>query len=152
MIWIGVDCGVKGALAFLMEEGITFWDMPVRKATRGHEFEPFELVELLKAQAEPRFVMLEQVSIRPNESGPSGLKIGKGFGILQGILAALALPHEVVTPQAWKKHYSLTGQDKKASRARAQELFPEIADELRRRRPDFSEALLLAAYARHRHR
>lgn len=153
MIAIGIDAGVHGALAAIERDGVgvTLHDVPTRKGKRGLEYVEAEMVALL-LRFEPldAYVVLEEAQIRPGESGPSALKIGKGWGIWRGILAALKMPYETVHPAVWKKQFSLVGCDKKASRARAQELFPRAAADLAKKRPDFSEALLLAEYGRRR--
>lgn len=151
MIYLGIDPGVAGALAVIDGDNIRLFDVPTRKATKGTEYNAGEMADLIHGEASPdSFVMLETVSIRPGESGTSALKIGKGAGLWEGVIAGARVPYEMVPAATWKREFRLLGCDKKASRARAQELFPQIRAELGKKRPDFSEALLLAEYARRR--
>jgi crossover junction endodeoxyribonuclease RuvC len=162
VIWIGIDPGLQGAVCRIIEKNdgailcLDWYDTPTRKAARGHEFADGEMALLLRRLVPPRslpdqcFATIEQVSIRPGESGTSALKIGKGWGVWKGLLAGLGIPHEVVLPTIWKNHFGLGGCDKKASRARAIELFPSKTEELAKRRCDVSEAILLCEYGRRR--
>lgn len=149
--FLGIDPGLSGAVAVLCGEEVFLHDTPTRKGTRGHVYLAGDMADLLLPYSCGAFAVLEEVSLRPGESGRNGLKIGVGRGLWEGILAGARIAYEVVTPQAWKSEFRLIGApDKAASRARAQELFPDIRAELGRRRPDFSEALLMALYAKRR--
>ena len=53
---------------------------------------------------------------------------GRGLGLREGILAALAIPHVAVTPQAWKRSILAgTARDKPAAIAFAQGFFPDVS-------------------------
>ena len=74
--------------------------------------------------------------------------VDRGYGVWLGIVAALSVPVEFVTPQCWKKYYNL-GPDKEASRAAALQLFPSQANELKlKKHHGRAEALLLAEFLR----
>lgn len=159
--FLGIDPGVSGALAVIHPEGVRLFDVPTRKGTRGEQFLAGEMADLLRPFADnSAYVEIEQAAPsyrRPDqgEKGSSGnmnaaMKIGYGVGLWEGILVALSIPYEFTPAATWKRVFRLTGQDKKASRARAQELFPELRTELGKKRPDFSEALLIAEYGRRR--
>lgn len=151
VVYIGIDPGLSGAVAVIDGDTVTLLDVPTRKAARGEEWMDGEMADLLRPYTGRAFVTLEVASIRMGESGRNGFKIGRGWGLWKGILSALSLAHETVTPQAWKKALGVpVGSDKKISRQKAQELFPAIRDVLAKRRPDFSEALLLAEWGRRR--
>jgi crossover junction endodeoxyribonuclease RuvC len=69
------------------------------------------------------------------------------FGIWQGIVAALGIPLELVTPQTWKKHFGLIGEEKDVSRIKAMQLFPEVGKDLKLKKNNSrAEALLMAQY------
>lgn len=161
-VFIGIDPGVSGAVAVLTSETVTLFDVPTRKGTKGELYMAGEMADILRPYAGQAFAILEQASPsfqRPGQgdgSKPSSgnmnaaMKIGVGVGLWEGILAALGIPYEMALPITWKRSFRLSGADKKASRARAQELFPVVRAELAKRRPDFAEALLLAEYGRRR--
>jgi crossover junction endodeoxyribonuclease RuvC len=67
-----------------------------------------------------------------------------------GILAALNIPHELITPQSWKKSM-MNGQpkEKDASRLVVMRLFPEVSDRLQlKKHHGRADALLIAEFLR----
>ena len=162
MIYIGIDPGVSGAVAVIDGETVTLYDVPTRKGTRGEVYLAGKMADILRPYGKQSFAMLEEVSaprgrIDQGElarvgvgSQRTAVKIGYGLGLWEMACAALYISYELTRPQAWKKEFRLTEGDKKASRARACELFPTYRDTLAKKRPDFSEALLLAEYGRRR--
>ena len=91
-------------------------------------------------------VVIEKQSARPGQGVSSTYKIGYGYGVLIGVLAALKFPVVEVAPATWKRATGLTGKDKEASRALARSLWPDC--ELLSRKGDHgrAEALLIARY------
>jgi hypothetical protein len=79
-------------------------------------------------------------------SGRGALKIGVTWGTIRGVLVALGIAVEYVRPQLWKPRVGVHGSDKAESKARACELYPQIAADLTKRRADFAESLLIATY------
>ena len=76
---------------------------------------------------------------------------GMNFGWIQGVLDALNIPYELVSPQKWKKEFGLTS-DKSESIRTAQRLFPGVSlktgEKSRVESDGMAEALLIAEYAR----
>jgi crossover junction endodeoxyribonuclease RuvC len=122
-----------------------------RKARR--EYNLPAMVQCLTANQEATtMVFLESVHAMPGQGVRSMFSMGKGFGIWLGILAALGLRYELVTPQAWKREMMAgMGREKDASRLRALQLFPQLGPELARTRDHGrADALLIAEYGRQR--
>ena len=76
--------------------------------------------------------IIEAVSAAPMAGRVQGttsmFSFGRGLGLWEGILAALAIPHLLVTPQVWKRAVLAgTSKDKPASIAFAQGLFPGVS-------------------------
>lgn len=94
--------------------------------------------------------MIEQVHAMPKQGVTSTFKFGTSFGTAIGILAALKVPMDRVTPQTWKKSFALNGKPKDASRLKACELWPERAAETfkLKKSVDAAEAALIAEHAR----
>ena len=86
----------------------------------------------------------------PKQGVSSSFCFGEGKGMWEGILAALNIPVELVSPQRWKKEIMADqGKDKSAARFKAMALFPSLADQLKLVKHDGrAEALLLAEYGR----
>lgn len=94
---------------------------------------------------------LEHVHAMPKQGVTSTFNFGLNFGFIQGVLKAYLIPYELVTPQKWKKEFSVTA-DKNTSIQVAKRLFPDTnlkATERSRKDHDgMAEALLLAEYGR----
>jgi len=159
---IGIDPGALGGLAVLDldEHGVAFaaelHRTPrvevLRNRKRRLDYDPPAMRELLARALDGApvpyhaiAVGLEAQGARPGQGVASSYRTGVGFGLWLGLLVSARVAYHIVTPQAWKSHAGLLGQEKRASRLRAQERFPFVgaiapADE------GPSEALLLAAY------
>lgn len=145
MIYIGIDPGQKGAMAFIGDAGITV--IP---------FDEGRYLGHLKALAYPPCAakaVVEHVNAMPGQGVTSMFNFGKGFGWLLGVLDAYGIPYELVRPQKWKKEYSVTG-DKNSSIAVCKRLFPEVSllptTRCKKDSDGMAEALLMAEYARRR--
>ena len=148
--WIGVDPGQTGGLAYVKHDGalLEVWPMP---AIDGE----------VDAVALARFfenwtvggggvrVAIEQVHSMPGQGVSSTFKFGKNFGIVIGVVQCLGLPMHRITPQNWKKQHALTGKGKDASRHKATELWPHMADQWKfKYQNGLTDAALIAETAR----
>ena len=67
----------------------------------------------------------ELVDSMPKNGVASMFTFGQGLGKIEGVLAALAIPYEWVSPQKWQGTLRCqTGGDKNLSKRKALELFP----------------------------
>lgn len=95
---------------------------------------------------------VEWVASRPGQGIAGAFSFGKSAGYIEGVLSACDIGYQLVSPQKWKKEFSLIRKDKSASIAVCKKLFPKVS--LRRTakcRTDsdgMAEALLMAEYAR----
>jgi crossover junction endodeoxyribonuclease RuvC len=116
---LGIDPGKSGGFALVTDTGAVVY------AFDKHT--PTDIVQILKLVA-PNIKMayLEQVSAMPKQGVCSVFTFGQNYGWWQGVLTALGIRIERVTPQKWQAYMKCrTGGDKNVSKARAQELFPE---------------------------
>ena len=136
----GIDPGAKGAIAFLYFNFAEVHDMPML----GKEVNGTEVANLF-VEFKPDHIFLEQV----NSFGmgrTSAYNFGQGVGVLKGVFQALKIPYTLVTPQKWKKSYGLS-KEKDHSRLLATRLYPQLANQFKRKMDDGrSEALLIARY------
>ena len=148
---LGIDPGLSGALAFLGDGEAVLYDMPVQnKGKGGHEIDMPALVALLRDLA-PGIVVIERQQTRTRDGKVQAFTTGLGFGALRMACVALGLPHELPTPQAWKKAM-LAGETpdenpKVTSLRVARRLFP-LADLGPKKDAGRAEALLIAEYGR----
>ena len=155
---LGIDPGLDGAVALLTESRAQVWDSPVLnvgpggKVRREHDVAGMVrlLTHALSSVAGPVHVAIESVHAMPGQGVRSMFSMGKGMGVWLGILAALSLSYNLVTPQRWKKAMlDGMGKEKDAARFRALQLFPALSDQLARKKDHGrAEALLLAEYLR----
>ncbi|NNM75038.1 hypothetical protein [Enterovirga aerilata] len=148
IILVAFDPGLTGAFAFYNPDApdrVTVHDMPVV----DKQVDPAAIARRLK-EAGPSIAVVERVASRPGQGVASMFKFGCGYGMVQGVVAALQIPVVLVTPQAWKKYHRIAGSGpdaKEAARALAIKLWPASAAFERKKDAGRAEAALLARYA-----
>ena len=139
---LGIDPGLKGALVFIDGASVTIFDTPVVSG----DYNIVAMARIIRESA-PDFAFIERVHSMPGQGVSSSFKFGVGYGIWKGILGALGVSTIYVTPQEWKRKFSLISKPKDESRLRAIEIFPELEPELRLKKDcDRADALLIAYY------
>jgi crossover junction endodeoxyribonuclease RuvC len=156
----GIDPGLSGGLALVGKDGLIVEPMPCYDAKKGKTSKRYldlpKLAEWFKAhQGEIRIVFIEQPGYRPGQAVQSGATVGRNFGVIEGMLAALEIPYQIVTPQSWMKqmHAGLPTMDTKArSVIAASRLFPGVdfraSERSRNPHEGMVEACLIAEYGR----
>ena len=154
MIIIGIDPGLTGALCAIGDKGlIDMQDMPIMPRSAGgtvkQQVNAAGLQALLREWVKDHdknefLVFFERVNAMPKQGSASTFSLGHTAGIIEGVVCAYGLAHEVITPQSWKKHFKLSS-DKDAARALAQRYYPE-ASLARKKDHNRSEALLIGRY------
>jgi crossover junction endodeoxyribonuclease RuvC len=156
MIYIGIDPGLSGAVAVIHPNNdISIYDTPTftiksgSKSKRKYNIAIMTQI-LVSHYSKETKIALELVHAMPGQGVTSMFTMGEGYGMWQGIIASLYLPLTFVTPQLWKKTLmDGMGKDKDASRMRAIQLFPQVADQLKLKKHDGrADALLIAEYLR----
>lgn len=151
MNWIGIDPGLDGALAVMSEGAITLIDTPTVSNGKKRDMDAYAIARLLRALTceQDAMAVIEAVHSMPGQGVSSTFSFGKGFGMWLGLLAALNVPHQAVAPQTWKKVMLADApKEKDASRVKAMQLYPQIADQLTRKKDHGrADALLMAAWA-----
>lgn len=144
MIWIGCDPGKSGAYAWIWDGNAT-----------AHPWDDTYFIQdmrILEATGEPLMACVEKVGSRPGEGVVGAFSFGKSAGFIEGVLRALEIPYQLVSPPKWKKEFSLIGKDKQASIETCHRLFPELdlrkTERCRTDHDGLAEASLIAEYAR----
>ncbi len=152
---LGIDPGLKGAIAQYDGYALKVLEMPIKKSTsRGHEIDWSKLhcQWIYDFRYPTDQIFLEQVSSRPGEGVSSAFKFGTVYGGLQAMAASMSIDVTKVTPRTWKKYFGL-GPDKKDAVAHAVSLFPEYEELFYGPRgglrDGIAEAALIAFYGRH---
>src|SRR6266850_202787 len=134
--FFGVDVGLTGAIALLNErELIEVADLPtmpvgqgtgrVKNQINAAGFSVLLLELLKKREVEDRetIVFIEKVGAMPDQGIAGAFSLGDSVGSVRGVVTALGLPIQWVTPQSWKKHYKLP-KEKDVARSVAINLYP----------------------------
>lgn len=142
-----IDVGLTGGWAAVEKDRVTgCGDMPVAGEGAGKRVSGVILADLMVA-CHATLVVVEQSWPRPENGSRSAFSMGTSYGTVLGVAAALGIPVETVAPQTWKRSFRLIGTDKEASRGKALELCPHLADSLRRRKDHGrAEAVLIGLY------
>lgn len=146
---IGIDPGLSGALAILDADGTfeSVHDLPIIRDAKLAWVDGNELQSIILGALGGRTAcaVIERVSSMPAQGIASSFQFGVGFGSILGVIQALHIRIELVTPAVWKRSYGLS-TDKHASLHKARLLFPTA--ELHLAKHDGrAEALLIAQYA-----
>jgi len=160
VILLGIDPGLTGAMAAITPDrrytGV--FDMPViakgKGATVQRHIDAAGLASLIKqariaaGSVDVWMAAVEQVAARPGQGVSGVFSLGDSFGAIRATLAVKGIATEFVSPSTWKRAYGLDA-DKERARAKAIELFPDMADALARKKDHGrAEALLIAEFLR----
>jgi hypothetical protein len=140
---IGIDPGCAGGIAEVDELGLPsrFWKMPETDADLWAI-----MLALVRTETWPikAFAMIELVRSSPQMGVVSAFTFGRGVGRLRMALTAAGIGFEEVSPAKWQREIGcLSKGDKNVTKAKAQELFPNI-----KITHAIADALLIAEYAR----
>ena len=147
MIYIGVDPGKSGGYAVIDGNNVRIysWDDALFISDmRGAKC----LADMDKRKI---IAAVEKVGARPGQGVTSMFNFGKSAGYIEGVLTALGIPYQLITPKRWKSEFSLNGS-KDNSIEVCKRLFPDVSlrrtDRCRKDDDGMAEALLMAEYAR----
>ena len=142
MTFCGIDPGKGGAIAIVHEDGsvdASVFDEATYKSMLAHICNKGVLV------------VVEDVHAMPRQGVSSMFNFGYNKGWILGVLYALGIPTQLVSPQKWKRAFGLDN-DKQKSIACASRLFPNanLFATTRCKKPHdgICEALLMAEYGR----
>jgi hypothetical protein len=144
---IGIDPGLSGGIAAIINGVPYAWPMPVA----GKELDLAAIRDLIRSSG-PGLAVVEKVGSMPGQGLSSTFKFGMGYGAIQGILTAMDIPIELVTPQRWKgRVLAGTKKDKDAAVAYCRRAFPTVPLVLprcRKAHDGMADALCLAEMGR----
>lgn len=153
-LFIGIDPGLTGAVALIGEGYQEVYDTPTLMNGKRYDYDVAAMAKILASigdgngpSLQDYLVVIERAGAMPKQGVSSTFTFGKGFGIWLGIIAAFGLPHEVISPQRWKKAMVPGSGDKDAGRLVAIRLFPKAELHLKKHHGR-ADALLLAEYAK----
>ena len=149
----GIDPGLSGAIAVLENEVVLdIIDLPVMAEGKKNkrQLNSAQLSQYMSKNVENihmTSVVVEQVNAMPGQGVTSMFNFGQTFGAIKGISATLKLPIYFVRPSKWKKHFDLINSSKDASRTKAIEIYPSLAEKLSKKKDvNKSDAILIARF------
>tara|TARA_R110002020_G_scaffold115383_1_gene265298 strand:+ start:5719 stop:6177 length:459 start_codon:yes stop_codon:yes gene_type:complete len=136
--FLGIDPGKTGGLALVWENAQLYEAWKIPESER-------DLWDLFKHVREfTLFAMIEKVHSSPQMGVRSAFSFGRSYGMLRGMLNALELPFDEVSPVKWQNWQKCkTGGNKNISKSRAQQLFPNL-----KITHAIADSLLIADYCR----
>lgn len=150
---IGIDPGKDGGVAILKSDGSIFqaYKMPdgYRLADR--------LAEVANIDGMRVMAWLERVGSMPGQGVRSMFTFGEGYGMVQGILIALRIPYQLVSPFVWQRtmHEGINrksfSKPKERSLRAVRQFYPEYdltPGRLRVPHAGIVDAILIAGYGR----
>ena len=128
MIYLGIDPGHNGGLAFIRKDGsATALDLFKTPVIGGRDYDVQVMKQLLRRYQDVYAVIENQISM-PGQGLTSTLQTGKGFGIWLGLLAGCEIAHQVVSAKQWQTKLFSGTSPKLDTKARseivAKRLFP----------------------------
>ena len=151
MLFLGIDAGKGGAVAWMDEEhrGIEVHDTPLLPSKDYNRRAMLDL--LMRAIVRTReqvIITLEQVHSMPKDGKVQAFAFGRGYGYWEMACTAVGTEPNLVRPEAWKRMLLLgLGKGKQVAVDHAARLFPNMACQLYGPRgglyDDRAEALLL---------
>jgi hypothetical protein len=152
-IYIGIDPGGTSGGLFIISVPFdndlitSFYSLEFKKST---EKDIYEFIDDYCNGAHTANAIIEKVHSMPGQGVSSSFKFGQNYGFLKGILTALGISYEEVTPQSWMKYYGMKKNKtesktewKKRLRQRAEQIFPEV-----KITANTADAILIAEYCR----
>lgn len=148
MTVLGIDIGVQGAVAVLSYDGklVDVYEMPcLHDGPAGRRTVNAPLLASIIWATNANRAFVEHVSARPKEGAVGAFAFGRSRGVIEGVLAAAAIPCAFITPASWKRAVGLApGRDKDASRAAAIRRWPGQANIFKLKKSDgLAEAALI---------
>jgi len=150
---VGIDPGLNGAIAILQDKKVlSITDMPVMADGKKNkrQLNNAQLAEILRkntSEGDEISIVVEQVNAMPGQGVTSMFNFGQTFGAIKGVCAALQLPIFFVRPSKWKKYFELINSSKDSSRTKAIEMYPNLSDQLAKKKDvNKSDAILIARF------
>jgi crossover junction endodeoxyribonuclease RuvC len=160
-IYVGIDSGAHGAIAFICGTSYCVVDIPTVKLKRGKGQKTgfvyqdiIRIFQQLDGQwpVQNIHVCLEkmQIGFGKGNNAYAGFRMGCNYGMWPLFIVSKGYSLEEVTSTSWKKKMGMTS-DKNKSLKKARKMFPK-APLTRKKDHDRAEALMIAEYLRREHK
>lgn len=155
-IFVGVDPGLSGGIVAI-DSDLNLLGKFVMPTTAKKLLDLLAVCKIFLVflpEGEKVKVFLEEVHSMPKQGVASSFKFGRVFGAIEGVLTALNIPYELVSPQKWqnKIHVGIKKElpPKKRSSIAVSKLFPRLdlraTERCKKPHEGLVDALLIAMY------
>ncbi len=147
-MFLGLDPGLSGGIAFYYPPGITVTAMP------DTERDVWGWIDRLRDHRGSLFAVIEKVHAMPGNGVSSMFKFGVGYGGLRMALVAAGIPFEEVTPQTWMKVLRIPPRKKTEDKTKWKNRLKQVAQNLHPNEPitlKTCDAILIATYAQRKY-
>jgi crossover junction endodeoxyribonuclease RuvC len=155
MKYLGVDCGLSGALAIVETYNgvptlVDAIDMPCVGTGAKARVDIIAAAQWI-AKHSPSTAYIERAQAFPGQGATSGFSYGRAVGAIEAVVALCSVPMILVEASVWKRRLNLPGKDKEAARQKALQLFPARHALLARRKDHgrAESALIVVANLEH---
>lgn len=141
---IGIDCGYRtGGVALVGDGWAEVHDLPTYDEGG---VDVVALMDILTSVDNVNHIYIEKQQAMPKQGVVSMFKLGYAYGQIMTTAALSKIPYTAVTPATWKRSMNLP-KDKDSARRMAQQWFPDLASQLKRKKDEHrAEALLIGLY------
>ena len=159
-VFIGIDTGASGAIAVITVNGDVVeravYDMPQATNRQGKKIvDCHELRNIIQMYDQfdyadyDKLVAIEDVHAMPKQGATSMFNFGMAKGMIIGVVASCDVGYMLVAPHTWKRAVHIAGTAKDYARSLAIQTWPDLQDQLKRKKDiDRADALWIAEYLR----
>ena len=143
--FVGIDPGASGGIAMIHNNKCIAWKYP-----KDNIKELKQIFKIIKSTNRVNNIIcyIENVHAFPTDARSRAFAFGRNFGIWLGMLTALSLLYNKVTPSTWQKHFGSFPKEKKDRKNRIKEIAKQTFPDTNKITLATSDAILIALYAK----
>jgi crossover junction endodeoxyribonuclease RuvC len=123
---MGIDPGLTGSIVAVRERVVSAWRMPLCEGKKSR-LDVERIAQIIRTE-KPEIITLEACQSMPKQGAVSTFNYGVTYGELLAIVTLAGVPFRVVSPQRWKRHYGLAGNEKIAALEVATRRLPPLRE------------------------
>ena len=152
MHYMGIDPGINGGIAVIDDAGNCVFAKPtpclkIKKNNKmKSDYDVAAMSDYVRSFLDKDIIVCQELThAMPGNGGVSMYHFGRGHGIWEGIVGALALSHQFCTPQKWKSMYPTLAQEKLTKEQKAVMTSSEVSSWKRKQKTEAKKKSILLA-------
>lgn len=107
MNYVGIDVGLSGSISIYDGKSLTIKKMPTYKIEDNTYSNWYDIVELLNIfnSIKPFKAILEYQRPMSKQGVTSMFRLGRGFGLLEGLIATTSEEYKIIDPKLWQNYF-----------------------------------------------